>query len=165
MGPERIGELCRGAADKTALFDETSQARSLEQCRTLLMRFPPPPRLPAVLVIGPQTLPRWVTLTGDALSIGRSSGNDLVIDDPGVSRCHCRLMLAGGVWRIDDLESRHGVVWRGARVRTRLLCSGDILALGPVCLMYVDEPLPEPEASPGEGAAASVSAPDAQPPV
>ncbi len=161
MDPEQIGELCRGTPDRTALFDDASLTRSLEQCRTLLRRFPAPSRLPAVLVVGARTPPRWITLTGDALRVGRAAENDLVIDDPGVSRCHCRLVHAGGVWHVDDLESRHGVVWRGSRVRRRLLCSGDILALGSVCLMYVDEPAADPEGPAAEGAAASGAGADA----
>jgi len=163
MDPEQIGELCRGTADKTALFDDASLARSLEQCRTLLTRFPAPSRLPAVLIVGSRRPPRWIPLTGAGLRVGRADDNDLVIDDPGVSRCHCRLVHADGVWHVEDLESRHGVVWRGSRVRRRLLCSGDILALGSVCLMYVDEPSAEPSDPTDGGGAASESAPDAQP--
>lgn len=150
MDHGRIQALCRAAAGHTSSFDDASLTHALAATRALLNRFPPPPRLPAILVLGPRTPPRWITLAGTALRVGRAPDNEVVIDDDGVSRRHCRLVLVDDVWRVEDMGSRNGVVWRGARVSGRLLCSGDVLSLGPVCLLYVDEARPESAEAPAE---------------
>ncbi len=42
------------------------------------------------------------------VSIGRAPGNDIIIDDPSISRRHAILHLAGGAVRIEDLGSANG---------------------------------------------------------
>jgi two-component system, NtrC family, response regulator GlrR len=43
-------------------------------------------------------------------SIGSHPSNDLVLDDPTVSRFHCELAIAGGKVRVRDLGSRNGTL-------------------------------------------------------
>jgi hypothetical protein len=77
---------------------------------------------------------RELLLAGD-LSIGRAATNDLVIDDPTVSRHHAELnrCLEGG-WLIEDHGSFNGTFVNGMRLAQRVhaaLRHGDRLCLGP----------------------------------
>lgn len=55
-------------------------------------------------------------LTGESLSIGRSSESALVIRDDYTSSHHARLMLRGDSWSIQDLDSTNGTFVDGRRV-------------------------------------------------
>ncbi|MEJ7732847.1 MAG: FHA domain-containing protein, partial [Polyangiaceae bacterium] len=60
---------------------------------------------------------RVLVFDSDLCRIGAHPGNDLVIDDPEVSRFHCRLTRATGGWRIADAGSHGGTRLGGVRVR------------------------------------------------
>ncbi|MFT4157438.1 MAG: FHA domain-containing protein [Microbacterium sp.] len=55
-------------------------------------------------------------LTGESLSIGRSSESALVIRDDYTSSHHARLMPRGDTWTIQDLDSTNGTFVNGKRV-------------------------------------------------
>jgi DNA-binding NtrC family response regulator len=73
---------------------------------------------------------REVALDGETCRIGAHSSNDLVLDDPAVSRFHCRLVLEDGIWRVRDWGSLNGTRLEGIRVRDADLPAGAALALG-----------------------------------
>lgn len=52
----------------------------------------------------------------DPMTIGRSSECGLVIRDDYTSSHHARLMLRGGTWAIQDLDSTNGTFLAGSRV-------------------------------------------------
>lgn len=52
----------------------------------------------------------------EPMTIGRSSESGLVIRDDYTSSHHARLMLRGGTWTIQDLDSTNGTFLDGARV-------------------------------------------------
>ena len=60
---------------------------------------------------------REVALDGDVLRIGSHPSNDLVIDDPQVSRFHCQLRADALGWRLVDSSSLNGSRIGGLRVR------------------------------------------------
>ncbi|MEZ4226467.1 MAG: sigma 54-interacting transcriptional regulator [Polyangiaceae bacterium] len=60
---------------------------------------------------------RSVVLEGDALRIGSHPSNDLVLDDPMVSRFHCRLTRGDASWTLSDTGSLNGTSLDGVRVR------------------------------------------------
>jgi len=63
--------------------------------------------------------------------IGRSSDNDVVINDFLVSRHHAELRSdAGQGWRLIDLNSHNGTFVNGQRVISAPLSEGDIVTLG-----------------------------------
>ncbi|MBB6429634.1 SpoIIE family protein phosphatase [Algisphaera agarilytica] len=73
------------------------------------------------------------------LTLGRSSKNQLHLDDPGVSRRHATLTAEPDVaspdaWRLNDLESRNGTRVNGQAVSEVLLSNGDTLEVGPYVL-------------------------------
>ncbi|MFK4762144.1 FHA domain-containing protein [Microbacterium sp. ZW T5_45] len=55
-------------------------------------------------------------LSGESLSIGRSSESALVIRDDYTSSHHARLLLRGDRWAIQDLDSTNGTFVDGKRV-------------------------------------------------
>ncbi len=56
-------------------------------------------------------------LTGDAITIGRSSDSSLVIKDDYTSTHHARLELRAGSWILRDLDSTNGTLLAGSRVQ------------------------------------------------
>jgi hypothetical protein len=64
------------------------------------------------------------------LLVGRSSGCDVVLSDPTVSRRHARLTLSDGRWILRDLQSTNGSRLNGRRVGRCQLRPGDELCLG-----------------------------------
>jgi diguanylate cyclase (GGDEF)-like protein len=80
---------------------------------------------------------------GDSFYIGRASTSDLLIEDQGVSRVHCRIGYRGRDLEIQDLNSTNGTLVNGVRVTSRtVLREGDRIQLGPstlLALRFVDE--------------------------
>ncbi len=74
-----------------------------------------------------QTFP----LDKDSLTLGRDPGNDIVINDPQVSRQHARITRQGGLMVIEDLGSTNGTFVNGMRLTgPHTLVSGDVIGLG-----------------------------------
>ncbi|WP_280353357.1 FHA domain-containing protein [Nocardia otitidiscaviarum] len=71
------------------------------------------------------------------LRIGRTRDNDLVLDDPRVSRTHARLVLRGTGVVIHDLRSVNGVYVNGAQITDHVTLShGDVLNIGITALRF-----------------------------
>jgi Protein of unknown function (DUF3662)/Inner membrane component of T3SS, cytoplasmic domain len=85
----------------------------------------------AVLTVDGHSVP----LTGDVVAIGRSSGCDVVLDDPNVSRRHAELRLGGATPVVVDLGSTNGTSVNGRRVREQALAFGDRIVLGSTTLV------------------------------
>ncbi|RPJ03141.1 MAG: FHA domain-containing protein [Chloroflexi bacterium] len=65
------------------------------------------------------------------ITLGRDITNDIVINDPEVSRHHCRLTQGGGGFTIEDLGSTNGTFINGQRLTgARPLSHGDMVGLG-----------------------------------
>jgi pSer/pThr/pTyr-binding forkhead associated (FHA) protein/subtilisin family serine protease len=69
-------------------------------------------------------------------SLGRSTENDIVLDDLRVSRRHARFVCAGPRCVVEDLGSANGVLVNQKRVSRAELSPGDRLRLGDVDLLY-----------------------------
>jgi DNA-binding NtrC family response regulator len=69
--------------------------------------------------------------TGDSCTIGTAADNQLVLSDPSVSSRHVSTMLdAGGGIADTDLGSTSGTYVGGVRVRSAVVPSGTVLAVG-----------------------------------
>ena len=67
----------------------------------------------------------------DAVLIGRRSDNDVVIDEPQISRHHARLVRADGALYLEDLASANGTFIDGDRLKGRtLLEAGQTVSFG-----------------------------------
>ena len=60
---------------------------------------------------------RVVVLEADLCRLGTVEGNELLLDDPQVSRFHCRLTRGSNGWRIADTGSLNGTRVNGVLVR------------------------------------------------
>ena len=75
----------------------------------------------------------------DRISVGRTEGNDVVLDwDPQVSRSHTQLERVGTGWTlVDDGLSRNGSTVNGQRVSGRSpLRDEDVLRLGRTTILF-----------------------------
>lgn len=68
--------------------------------------------------------------------IGRSNANDLVIIDKEVSRRHALIDCIGGIYVVEDLNSRNGILVNQKRRSRALLRSGDIISFGQVDVVF-----------------------------
>lgn len=71
------------------------------------------------------------------LVIGRAPGSGFRLDDPGVSRQHCRVWRDGGVWRLRDLGSTNKTFVNGAAVTETELHDGDRIGIGDTVFKFV----------------------------
>jgi len=78
-------------------------------------------------------VPRIADLKSD-LSIGRTEGNDLVLNHPSVSRKHAKLESRDNRWWIVDLKSTNGVKVNGNLISESQVNAGDKIHIGSVQL-------------------------------
>lgn len=78
-------------------------------------------------------VPRITDLKSE-LSIGRTEGNDLVLNHPSVSRKHARVESRAGDWWIIDLKSTNGVKVNGNLITEAQVNPGDKILIGSVQL-------------------------------
>jgi predicted component of type VI protein secretion system len=75
-------------------------------------------------------------------TIGREAGNDILINDPQVSRHHARLTLQDSQYLLEDLGSTNGSYINGRRVTEPvLIAAGDMLGLGDTIVLSVTGPV------------------------
>ena len=68
---------------------------------------------------------------------GRSGDNGVCVDDPNVSRRHCKLERAsGGEWILTDLDSTNGTWLDAARVRRYALRDGETFYIGDARVVF-----------------------------
>ncbi len=83
-----------------------------------------------LVVVNPSGNRSRVRLETVPFVIGRQAGNQLVLRDNRVSRTHAQIVLEDGALVIEDLNSRHGVIVNGERVRRRKLANSDRIEFG-----------------------------------
>jgi Serine/threonine protein kinase len=67
----------------------------------------------------------------DVSTVGRTSGNDLILADPSVSRRHARLWCTEGYWYLEDIGSSNGTLVNNTRIfQAVVLNDGDIINFG-----------------------------------
>jgi hypothetical protein len=122
----------------TVRIDRALRARSEAELRGLTADLPAPGRWrraleralhsfgppPAGLLADPGPL------EGGRITLGRSSGCQLVLGDATVSRRHAALVVRDRAWRIVDLGSSNGTWVNGRRVVEAEVHPGDELRLG-----------------------------------
>lgn len=81
---------------------------------------------------------RDVELTSTRTTIGRTAGNDIVLNDAVVSGEHAALQLEHGA-ALTDLGSTNGTYVNGRRIDKHLLQHGDEITIGNHTLRFIDE--------------------------
>ncbi len=80
-----------------------------------------------------------VTLTADVINIGRSRDNNVVLQDPYVSRHHAQLRLRFGRYMLFDNDSQGGTFVNDVRIREHQLQPGDVILVGRTRLLYIED--------------------------
>lgn len=94
-----------------------------------------------LIVQGMQT----VAIHRPIFNIGRRSDNDLVLDDPRVSRTHLQIRAIRGHFVLFDLNSTGGTLVNGNPISEHLLSAGDVIVVGGVALIYGEDAPAWPE--------------------
>jgi pSer/pThr/pTyr-binding forkhead associated (FHA) protein len=69
-------------------------------------------------------------LDREVASLGRGLDNDVVVEDPRVSRHHARLLRGPRGWELTDLASTNGTFINGKQIKQRQVTNGDTISLG-----------------------------------
>ncbi|WP_119072589.1 FHA domain-containing protein [Aggregatilinea lenta] len=84
------------------------------------------------------------------ITIGRDITNDIVINDPEVSRHHARLTQTGAGYTLEDLGSTNGTFVNGQRLTgARPLANGDMVGMGETVTLAYEAMMPASYADPG----------------
>jgi hypothetical protein len=70
------------------------------------------------------------------INIGCDPSNQLVLDNPGVSRIHAQLRFIKDRFVIFDLDSKHGTIVNGTAISSHALIPGDVIMLAGVPLVF-----------------------------
>lgn len=89
-------------------------------------------------ILSPDGQNRFVPLTTDRISLGRSSASELSFpDDNGLSRQHLVLERDGDEWMLRDLGSKNGTMLNGVRVTApTALKPGDRIGAGHLIIVF-----------------------------
>ncbi len=127
---------------------ETTQAMPLARLDDAGLQAAP---MAMLIVNGNHIIP----LEAPIINLGRHRDNDIILDDPRVSRHHAQIRLRFGRFVLFDLGSTGGTTINGQPVQEHELQPGDVISLAGNTLIYVEE-IAE-EARPDE------ASPDTQP--
>ncbi len=100
-------------------------------------------------VVGPSLVPKLKILRGDGQGtrftlkfktrIGRETDNDVILNDPKVSRYHCQITFEDSKWVLTDLGSVNGTLLNGLPVSVpQKLSHGAQLTVGDTVMAFVD---------------------------
>ena len=65
----------------------------------------------------------------EVVSFGRQPDNDIVLDLEFVSRIHCVFYMEEGIWYVQDLNSKYGILVNGNRVEQYAIEEGDCICI------------------------------------
>lgn len=98
-----------------------------------------PPR--AFLIVYGQ---RHVELQAPVISVGRALDNDVILEDPRVSRHHAQIRRRYGRYILYDLGSAGGTTINGYPVEECVLQAGDVISFAGVGVVYGEDIPPAP---------------------
>lgn len=78
-------------------------------------------------------------LDKDRFTIGRKAGNDIQLDEQGVSKEHAAILTVGNDQVLEDSGSTNGTLLNGAKVERHILQNNDVLEIGGFQLKYVSQ--------------------------
>jgi serine/threonine protein kinase len=117
-----------------------------------------------LMVVGGPDAGRSFPLTdGQTLVIGRGQASDTQINDPRMSRVHCRVEVNGGEAILFDAGGSGGTLVAGAPVERCVLRPGDLIQVGDTSLRYYVDAGHEQSTLGGQAAPSPQPKTDAQP--
>lgn len=88
---------------------------------------------------------RHVSLVKPVITLGRALDNDIVIDDPRVSRHHAQLRLRQGRYVLYDTGSSGGTTLNDRPVTEAVLKAGDVMSLAGAQIIFGEDTPTPPE--------------------
>lgn len=82
------------------------------------------------------------------INVGRRLDNQLILDDPHVSRTHAQIRARDGRFVVFDLGSSGGTLVNGSKVHQHVLRPGDVITIAGVSMVYGEDPGGPPDATP-----------------
>jgi len=79
---------------------------------------------------------REIPVGQSPVTIGRLLNNTVAIDNPAVSGQHARLVVEGGQYILEDLNSRNGTFVNNQPINRHMLREGDVVAIGKHTLAF-----------------------------
>jgi diguanylate cyclase (GGDEF)-like protein len=89
-----------------------------------------------VVIYGPE-LGKRLQLGTASFEVGRSSKNDLFLDEESISRHHARITFDGKEHWVSDLASTNGTFVNDVAIREQRLCDGDQVRIGRSILKFM----------------------------
>ena len=80
-----------------------------------------------------------VTLNQGTTTIGRTSTNDIPVENLAISRRHAEIVREQGRFLLRDLHSSNGTFVNGVRVTEKELHNGDAILIGKHTLLFVEQ--------------------------
>lgn len=93
------------------------------------------PKNPQLLIGGRVNFP----LEKVMVTIGRGRANDVIVDDPFVSRHHAQLRLRFGGYTLFDSNSTAGTFVNGVQILEHRLQPGDVIQIGNTQMLYLED--------------------------
>ena len=93
--------------------------------------------IPSLLVMGADGGARRFELAGSSASLGRGEDNDIVIEDPAISRRHLIFRREVDGVTVEDCGSRNGTVFNGAQLKKAMLTHGAELHIGECLIRFL----------------------------
>lgn len=85
------------------------------------------------------------SLDRPVINIGRRLDNQLILDNPHISRTHAQLRVRDGRYVLFDLGSTAGTQVNGRSIKQHTLRAGDVIKLADVRLVYGEDPSGPPD--------------------
>src|SRR3989344_1398740 len=122
--------------------------------------------MPKIILKFESAVIKELPLTGSVLTIGRKPDNDLAIDHPAVSGHHCRILLQGDIYFIEDLNSTNGTLLGDKKIIKAGLKDQSVIGIAKHTITFIDDrPAGRPaQADAAAGAPEAVRIPTAPPP-
>ncbi|MDE2291110.1 MAG: FHA domain-containing protein [Elusimicrobia bacterium] len=103
--------------------------------------------MPKILLKFNAAVIKEIALDKPALTVGRKPDNDVVIDNPAISGHHCKIVLKGDTYYVEDLESTNGTFVNEKRIVKSGLHDKDVIGVAKHALVFVDDRAPAEEDS------------------
>lgn len=91
---------------------------------------------------------KQIALTADTLHFGRALDNDVVLDDPMVSRYHAHLTYEEGYFYLIDLNTPNGTSVNKKKILNQRLQHGDVIQIGKSVFRFLLEKSAETRVTP-----------------
>ncbi len=144
-GPHQVRIEAQWTPEHTEPLEKTRELPPEDEAEATA----PPPGRPFLILEGK----RHANLLQPIVSIGRALDNDVIVDDPRVSRHHAQLRRRYDRYVLYDLASSGGTRINDYPVEECVLHAGDVISLAGVQIIYSEDPptpilLPEDENTP-----------------